>query len=130
MRHKIGKYLGTYFLLCVGLYVLSKGFFMDCFCILVAALIQMCAQLMTVGRVAGCSRDLVANVWVDQTTGERALFFIFIVVLLRKSLVGMPRGCLVKEGKCLEGTIIFHVGQQIILSHSMWISSCIQNTVW
>ena len=62
------------------------------------------------------SRDLVANVWVDQTTGERALFFIFIVVLLRKSLVGMPRGCLVKEGKCLEGTIIFHVGQQIILA--------------
>ena len=28
----------------------------------------------------------------------------------------MPRGCLVKKRQCFEGTIMFHVGQQIMLS--------------
>ena len=62
---------------------------MDCFCILVAALIQMCAQLMTVGRV-DCSRDLVANVWVDQTTAGRASgrFFHFHCCPLEEKLGG------------------------------------------
>ena len=35
----------------------------------------------------------------------------------------MPRGCLVKEGKCFEGIIIFDVGQQIILSHNRAIAN-------
>ena len=46
-----------------------------------------------------------------------------------KSLVGMPRGCLVKEGKCFEGIIIFDVGQQIILSHNRAIANILSVVV-
>ena len=43
--------------------------------------------------------------------------------------MGMPRGCLVKEGKCFEGIIIFDVGQQIILSHNRAIANIISVVV-
>ena len=41
----------------------------------------------------------------------------------------MPRGCLVKEGKCFEGIIIFDVGQQIILSHNRAIANILSVVV-
>ena len=84
-------------------------------------------------------RDLVANVWVDQTRNDErlavALTFFFILSHCcaleepGKSLVGMPRGCLVKEGKCFEGIIIFDVGQQIILSHNRAIANILSVVV-
>ena len=55
---------------------------------------------------------------MDVLSTSFPVFIVLGYITLRKSLVGMPRGCLVKEGKCLEGTIILHVffGQQIMLA--------------